>query len=58
MDRTEMAAKLGSVALFANLGPTDLDAIAGRMKEVHFQPGPGDRHAGRHGRGIPSDRRR
>jgi len=39
MDRSEMAAKLGSVSLFANLAPTDLDAIAGRMKEVHFQQG-------------------
>jgi len=39
MDRTEMAAKLGSVPLFANLEASDLDTIAGRMKEVHFQEG-------------------
>ena len=39
MERSEMAAKLGSVSLFANLAPSDLDAIAGRMKEVHFQEG-------------------
>ena len=39
MDRAEMAAKLGSVPLFANLGATDLETIAGRMKEVHFQEG-------------------
>ena len=39
MDRAEMAAKLGSVPLFTNLEASDLDAIAARMKEVHFQPG-------------------
>ena len=39
MDRTEMVAKLGAVPLFANLEPSDLDAIAARMKEVHFQEG-------------------
>lgn len=39
MDRTEMAAKLGSVSLFANLEESDLQTIAGRMKEVHFQEG-------------------
>jgi len=39
MDRAEMAAKLGSVPLFTKLQPSDLDAIAGRMKEVHFQEG-------------------
>jgi CRP-like cAMP-binding protein len=39
MDRTEMAALLGSVPLFANAEAADLDLIAGRMKEVHFQAG-------------------
>jgi CRP-like cAMP-binding protein len=39
MNRAEMAAKLGSVPLFANLEASDLDAIAARLKEVHFQPG-------------------
>jgi CRP-like cAMP-binding protein len=39
MDRSEMAAKLGSVPLFANLAAADLATIAGRMKEVHFQEG-------------------
>ena len=39
MDRTQMVAMLGSVPLFAHLEPADLDSIAGRMKEVHFQQG-------------------
>jgi CRP/FNR family cyclic AMP-dependent transcriptional regulator len=39
MDRREMAALLGSVPLFANMEPADLDSIAGRMKEVHFETG-------------------
>lgn len=39
MDRSEMTARLASVALFARLAPHDLDLIAARMKEVHFEPG-------------------
>jgi len=39
MDRSEMSVLLGSVPLFANLEPADLDSIAGRMKEVHFEAG-------------------
>jgi CRP-like cAMP-binding protein len=69
MDRTEMAAKLGSVPMFAKMEPHDLAAIAGRMKEVHFQPGraiatQGDTGVGFHliisgraevsGEGVPS----
>ena len=39
MDRNEMTKRLGSVPLFAQLEPHDLDLIAARMKEVHFEPG-------------------
>ena len=39
MDRREMAAMLGSVPLFSTMDHADLDSIAGRMKEVHFESG-------------------
>jgi CRP/FNR family transcriptional regulator, cyclic AMP receptor protein len=39
MDRSEMTQRLGAVSLFARLAPQDLDQIAARMKEVHFEPG-------------------
>jgi CRP-like cAMP-binding protein len=39
MDRTEMASRLAAVKLFSNMGPAELDSIAGRMKEVHFAAG-------------------
>jgi CRP-like cAMP-binding protein len=39
MDRTEMTRRLASVPLFAHLEPHDLDQVAARMKEVHFEPG-------------------
>ena len=39
MDRSEMTRLVGSVGVFASLQPHDLDSIAGRMKEVHFEPG-------------------
>jgi len=39
MDRNEMTKRLASVPLFAQLEPHDLDLVAARMKEVHFEPG-------------------
>jgi CRP/FNR family cyclic AMP-dependent transcriptional regulator len=39
MDRSEMTKRLASVPLFARLEPHDLDLVAARMKEVHFEPG-------------------
>jgi CRP-like cAMP-binding protein len=39
MDHDEMVNRLRGVALFANLGETELSSIANRMKEVHFGPG-------------------
>jgi CRP/FNR family cyclic AMP-dependent transcriptional regulator len=39
MERDEIVTRLRGVALFANLGPTELASIAGRMKEVHFAAG-------------------
>lgn len=39
MDRTEMIKRLGTVPLFVHLEPHDLELVAARMKEVHFEPG-------------------
>jgi CRP/FNR family cyclic AMP-dependent transcriptional regulator len=39
MDRREIATLLSTVPVFSNMAPAELDSIAGRMKEVHFEPG-------------------
>lgn len=39
MEPDDIVSRLRGVALFANLGPAELDSIARRMKEVHFEAG-------------------
>jgi CRP/FNR family transcriptional regulator, cyclic AMP receptor protein len=39
MDTSEITERLASVPLFTHLESHDLEAVAARMKEVHFEPG-------------------
>ena len=39
MNESDIAKLLGSVPLFTKIEHHDLELVAARMKEVHFEPG-------------------